>query len=176
MGAPTTRTKPAVNGFPSRPSAAGPSHVAVPKTPQKTQGPYRSTPLRAGVQSDRKKDAGSTPGEPNVVMNATRRCRAFHKSLYKSQCYPGSRCSVFQWLSFGHIWPRRGGAAVYTVTHILELVSGVGDSECGLIVNSCKSPTGQTALALPPLPRFMKDSCHFLVWFSVLNVFSLSNA
>ncbi|KAG7278094.1 hypothetical protein CRUP_029039, partial [Coryphaenoides rupestris] len=42
-------------------SAAGPSHVAVSKAPQKAQGPYRSTPLKTGVQSDRNRDTESTP-------------------------------------------------------------------------------------------------------------------
>lgn len=133
MGAPTTRTKPAVNGFRplsthSRHSAPGPSHV-VSKAPQKAQGP---TALKAGVQSDRNGDTGSTPGEPDHIMNRTWRCRAFHKSTCRVGEIPVlSRVTLqcFPVAFVGHIWPPGGGAAVYTVTHILELVSGVGDGE-----------------------------------------------
>ncbi|CAL8357277.1 unnamed protein product [Merluccius merluccius] len=83
MGAPTTRTKPAVNGFrplqtSSRPSPAGPSHAA---------GPSRSTALRPGVQSDRSRDTGGTPGEPenecDSVMLAPLRPSSFKTVVLK---------------------------------------------------------------------------------------------
>lgn len=69
MGAPTTRTKPAVNGFrlqtSNRPSTAGSSNATASKTPhQKAQGPSRSTALKAGLQSDKSRDTGITPVAP----------------------------------------------------------------------------------------------------------------
>ncbi|CAL8262917.1 unnamed protein product [Lota lota] len=77
MGAPTARTKPAVNGFrplqsSSRSSPAGPSHAPVSKVPQKAPGPSRSTVLKAGNQSGSSRNTGSIPGEPDLNMNVTR--------------------------------------------------------------------------------------------------------